>query len=459
MKANSKNNKERKDLVGVYSLTSKNLIKEKFRKIPFNRIAKESGFCKRKARKITPKEFLIGFILMIFSNDKNSYRNWAIKIGQIKKTTLSKQSLWKRMHEGQIEFLEKVLKLTMQQKISQPETIKKPKGLSQFRNVLLEDSTHIKLNDELSEYYPGNGYQENKEKKSIIKIQTVYNLLKSRFEKLEITSFRKNDQSVSEEIFSIAKRGDLLIRDLGYFVLKSFKKLNEKKVYFISRMKNGINIKSKDTEAPIDLAKMLKKRGTLDLEVLLGEKEKLPVRIIAIPLEESVASARRRKAKSNRDQRSKPSKKRLFLLGWEIFITNVNLNKLTSQEIAEIYGIRWQIEIIFKSWKSYFKIAETPREANIIRVKSYIYCMLIFITIFQTNYLRYYSNYSFSKSERISLLKLSQFIAGNMILLLQSEYMLKSLTENTVDKLIRYYCVYESRIDRSNFIQKIISLS
>ena len=332
MKANSKK-------------TNVNIIENKLKKIPLNRLSKNSGFCKRKSRKIKPKDFLLGFFIMAFSNENNSYRNWATKIGQLSNQTISKQALWKRMHEGQILFLEKLIKFIIRQKVKQSQRLKKSKGLNQFRNILLEDSTHIKINNKLSKYYPGNGNGDKGADKAVIKIQTVYNLLKDKFEKLEITSYRKNDQSVSDQILRIAKKGDLIIRDLGYFVLKAF-----------SKLKNGINIISKDTEKPIDLAKMLKKRGELDIEVLLGEKEKLPVRIIAIPLEEAVAANRRRKARQDRDRRMNPGKKRLFLLGWEIFITNVSGKKLSFKEISDIYIIRWRIEIIFKSWKSYFKI-------------------------------------------------------------------------------------------------------
>ena len=42
-------------------------------------------------------------------------------------------------------------------------------------------------------------------------------------------------------------------------------------------MKKGVNVYSKKDEIVIDLAKMLKKRGKLDIEVFLGEKERLQV--------------------------------------------------------------------------------------------------------------------------------------------------------------------------------------
>ena len=96
----------------------------------------------------------------------------------------------------------------------------------------MEDSTHIKLSDKLWKEYPGNGYWDTEAKKAIIKIQAVYNIIKKNFIRFEITSFRKNDQAYAEKILEIVKNGDLLIRDLGYFVLKVFKKLDETRSVF-----------------------------------------------------------------------------------------------------------------------------------------------------------------------------------------------------------------------------------
>ncbi len=79
---------------------------------------------------------------------------------------------------------------------------------------------------------------------------------------------------------------------------------------------------------------MLKKRGNLDIEVFAGEAEKIPVRLVAIPVDDSIAEKRRRNLRNNRDKRMNPSKKHLFLLGWNLFISNVEKEKLSDKEIA-----------------------------------------------------------------------------------------------------------------------------
>jgi hypothetical protein len=224
-------------------------------------------------------------------------------------------------------------------------------------------------------------------------------------------------------------------------------------------MRKEVNLLSRKEEQVIDLAKMLRKRGDLDIEVFAGQKEKLPLRIIALPLEDKIANQRRRKAKSNRDKRCRPSKEHLYLLGWELFITNVSKEKLSSTDIGELYFIRWRIEIIFKSWKTHFRITEVPRDANKIRIASYIYCMLIFITLFEV----YFNNYCLEKNKRddrgISLLSLMQYTKNNLDLIVQENLMGYDIDESILIKQINYYCRYESRRDRTNFHQKLRKLS
>jgi hypothetical protein len=364
------------------------------------------------------------------------------------------------MQPSLVVFLQKVLSSTINNDLKNRFSDKTNKKLKRFTNVILEDSTSIKISDKLWKEYPGNGYWDKEAKKAIIKIQAAYNIINKSFSRFEITSFRKNDQGYSEKILEIVNKGDLLIRDLGYFILKVFKQLDKQGVYYISRMKKGIRIISKKGDKPIDLAKMLSKKGQLDIEVFLSEEYRLPVRLIALPVEQTVANQRRRKAKMNRDQRSCPSKENLFLLGWELFITNVPEEILDKNDIAELYFIRWRIEIIFKCWKSYFKITEIPEDANKIRMEAYIYCLLIFIVLFQVYFYNYYLERLSTSSVKVkkrglSMMLVMQYVASNINLLLLKLNEDSLEIEAFLDKQISYYCLYESRHDRVNYYHKI----
>ena len=456
MKTNSKKNRNEK----------KSYIEEKLSKIPLAKLSKESKFSKRRAKKIRSKVLLISFFMMISRRESQSYQNWATKISWLIKKQVSKQALWKKMNQRQIVFLKKTLSYIMKEKLE----ARKNESIGRFNNIIMEDSTSIKLNPQLSKTYPGNRYGsaingvKKVEEAAILKIQTAYNITKRKFLRFETTSFRVNDQEYSGKILEIAKRGDLIIRDLGYFSCGIFKKLTEKGIFYISRLRKRVSIYQGKEEQVIDLAKMLRKRGTLDIEVIAGAKEQLPARLIALPVDEQTANQRRRKARQKRDTRLNPTKQDLYLMGWEIFITNVSKEELEPKEIIKLYFLRWRIEIIFKTWKSYFRIIDIPRDANIVRTESYIYCMLIYITLFQVHFYNYYLSkqrkVEKTSVQQISMMRLMKFITDNIEILLTLS-LSKPQTNNDlfIFKQIEYYCFYESRRDRMNFEQKFLKLS
>jgi len=149
----------------------------------------------------------------------------------------------------------------------------------------------------------------------------------------------------------------------------------------------------------------------------------------------------------------------LELLGWEIFITNVERDVFTAERIAEIYALRWRIEIVFKSWKSHFSLTHVPR-ASAIRVQSYIYAMLIFVAMFQTYmYVQMYQTHYQKNSQQLSLLKLARFFKEHIWALILFFQTPEELTPQKLLEQIVYHCVYETRTDRRNYTEKVAALS
>jgi len=73
------------------------------------------------------------------------------------------------------------------------------------------------------------------------------------------------------------RKDDLVIRDLGYFVLKRFQEIEEKEAYFISRWKVNEDVyEAGDATEPLDLAKFIEKhicQGLADVEVFVGKNQ------------------------------------------------------------------------------------------------------------------------------------------------------------------------------------------
>jgi hypothetical protein len=422
-------------------------LKQKLQLFAINKLAKQTGFVKRTPKKIKPLNFLLGFFIMILTGG-NSLSTLAATIGLIANCRLSKQAIDKRIKQPLIQFLEALLEKTLSFNL----VLESKKSLGAlFNRIITNDSTTILLDAKLAEHFPGNKNQSHKTT-AILKIQAFYDLLAERFCHLSFSPYTKNDQQASVDILAMIQPGDLIIRDLGYFVLSVFTQIEQLGAYFLSRLKYNVTLYELDGETKIDLLKLLKKYGKLDLDVIIGSEEKLAARLVVLPVSEQVAAERRRKAK--RDCRNNPSQHHLALLGWNIFITNVQRDQLDVEQLVKLYGCRWRIEIIFKSWKSHFNLENVPT-ASLIRVLSYIYAMLIFITIFQTYiYITLYNKMQDSTNNQLSLFKLSKFIKNQFwaILLFINNF-------EIIEEQILYHCRYEKRHDRLNYEQQISSLS
>ncbi len=439
------------------------IFKNHLRGIPFKKISKQSGFCKRKPKKIDPKKLVIAFLLSIWESKRNTYNDWAAKLGLLINDTVSRQAVSKKIIKELLEYLRGVLTAIMNKSIAVNKNGVISERLKIFKRIIIEDSTTIHLDEKWSKEYPGSKNHLGKDF-ATMKIQAAYEVITRNFIKFEISNYRENDQSYAGKIMEIIKQGDLVIRDLGYFVTGVFKSMNQKGISFVSRLRQKVNIYSKNEEKPIDLAKMLRKRGNLDIEVIMGQSDRVPLRLIALPVEEKVASERRRKARAKKDHGHMVSKEKLFFLGWTLLITNIPKEQIDCQEIAKIYNIRWRIEIIFKCWKSFMRINNIPQNANRIRLEAFIYCMLIYILIFQAHCYIYYSiQYNKEAPERennISLMKFIQYIVNNIALNVYKDYLSKaSITNRQIKKQIGYYCSYENRLDRINYAQFLQKLS
>jgi hypothetical protein len=323
-----------------------------------------------------------------------------------------------------------------------------PQGaFARFRRLLVQDSTAVGLPAALAAHFPGNGNSRGMTF-AVLKIQCIYDVLAERFVQWYLTSFRVNDQQAATDILRVAKRDDLVIRDLGYFCLEALRQLAQRGAFFLSRLWQGVHLWTASSRQPLDLLGALQRDGWLDVEVRLGDTRQLPVRLVAIPVPVAVANQRRRKARQNRDRRHPPSAKRLLLMGWDIFITNVPATVWSARTVCQVYGVRWRIEIVFKTAKSHFHLEAVPR-ASATEVELLIWARLLLITLLQgwlaTGQLD-------DPSPPLSLLKVAEFFNLFCPVLL-----LAPLGADLPQRWycqVRYHCRYEKRC-RLNFVQKL----
>jgi hypothetical protein len=415
-------------------------------------IARQSRFLRRKAKKITPWLFLQGALLLV-SQSAVSLSRWAAMLGLLSGTCLAKQSLWGRINAQAVDFLQRVLGATIAERVQDGgQAI--PEALRAFKRVLIQDSTTIQLTARLAAMFPGSSNQRGAGK-GLLKIQAFYELLSQRFVSFGLSGFSRNDQAAAGDLLPLIQPGDLVVRDLGYFVIDVFEQIVQAGAFFLSRIRLDLALRDGLTGKEFNLLAQLKRQGHLDCKVLLGTR-KMPVRLVALPLPSTVAAERRRKAKMNRDRRCKPNARSLKLLGWAIFITNIPAHVSGARTVARIYGLRWRIETLFKAWKSHFRMTETPKGSE-LQLQAVIYARLLFITLWaQFGSAGWYDPKEHQHRPTASLLKVAALLGQYFLPLCLEAWNIK-MTDALLMQ-IDYHGRYESRV-RENFVENLVKLS
>jgi hypothetical protein len=90
-----------------------------------------------------------------------------------------------------------------------------------------------------------------------------------------------------------------------------------------------------------------------EAEVALG-RVGVPGRLLVVPVPQEVVDQRRRRLrKEARDKGQTVSAAALALAAWTIVMTNVPVAQLALPEALVLLRARWQIELLFKLWKSH----------------------------------------------------------------------------------------------------------
>lgn len=400
----------------------------------------------RRGGKISATMLIESFILMMQSG-LSSYWQWAVCISGVTGTLLTKQAIFNRMGPAWTNTVKALVAKVVSQQGGIHATEAVFKG---FSAVWLQDSSSFHLPDALATKFKGN--LSRGKQKSIAKLNLVVNLLTGRCPVMRLDSYTLNEQQLSDSILDVARAGDLVIRDLGYFVLNVFTKLATNGVFYLSRLKHGVYLFSLDGKK-VCLLELLSGKDILDIKLLCGSEERLPVRLIAIKLDEQQTAERVRKAKKDRDKRLNHSSEYYTLLGYIVFITNVNEDIWQAVQVGQAYRCRWNVEILFKSWKSGLKAASLIPEArtNTHRVESYLYMMLLYLAWF---HLRVFAPLRWAvyreTGRHLSIIKAALWAANNI------SWFFNDCTHK-IEREIKHHCTYEKRDDRLNAMQKLES--
>ena len=344
--------------------------------------ARETKFVQRTS-KLTGHIFLITytFAMSIYTNP--TLEQLTALLAQVLDRfgeEISRISLHQRINTYAVQFFEAMFAQSITINVPSAHTLK---SLKQFVEVIIVDSTSFQVPANLAHLFKGAGGSGSD---AAIKIRFGYDLKSGRFF-YKIQEGNASDNQTGNGVVEEVGAGSLRISDLGFFNVRSFYELDVKRAYFLSRWKTGVNLYQR-TEAgefiPLNLVQFVKhlKQERRELEVVLQQsKHVIKVRLIVEKVPTKVVRQRIRR-KKRECQRKKRALSPMFkvLASVNTYITNAPKQSLPGHWCRLLYSIRWQIELMFKLWKSNFaldRVAGIRKERVLCTLYAKLLCIFV----------------------------------------------------------------------------------
>jgi hypothetical protein len=303
---------------------------------------------------------------------------------------MSAQGMEQRFNERCARFMKTVVERALKERVSGIAKSAFPL-LEKFRGVHLRDSSTIGLPASLKDVWKGTGNQNAET--AALKLQVSWEYSCGALDGLCLQDGCCQDQSSPYQSLELPA-GALHLGDLGYFSLEKLARDNENGVFWLTRWK----FRTLLWEAPLQLLDVVaflsrQTENQLDLPILVGGKQQLACRLLASRVPQEVADQRRQRIQeAYRKHGRQPSQKLLDLAEWTILLTNVPLSLLSLQEALLLLRVRWQIELLFKLWKTYLALDKWSSQ-NPWRILTEIYAKLLTALLFHWTTLFEFCNY------------------------------------------------------------------
>ena len=352
-------------------------VQQYFSRTDIEQLARACGFVERKSP-ITGFKFLLTLTTGQFNTPDGSLAQLAAFLSVVCKTDVSPQALDERLSIAAMAFM----RCCLDKAFAMATLPRRFVGcaMAAFDHVYIIDSTNFEIHPSLREIFKGSSGSGST---ASMRIQLVLDYLTGRLY-LQIGDTKLCDAPTLQRIvenheLDVSGRC-LFLSDLGYFKIATFKSLKENNLHFLSKLMFGVTLHDEMGKS-LNLQAVLKKEpDSFDMVVTI---EGQTYRLVGKRLPDDVVSRRLRKA--NRKAQKKcggngavTDDYRRFAR-YAIFLTSLPAI-YRMETLYTLYRIRWQIELVFKTWKSIL-IIHKIRSARTERLMCEVYGKLILAAI------------------------------------------------------------------------------
>lgn len=368
---------------------------------------------------------------------------------------ISESGLHYRLNAQTVVFMEKLTKYALDhwyEKQAIPIDL-----LRRFSAIWLTDSSQIRLSEALAAFFSGSGRGNAK---ASMKVTVSYEFISGRFEAIEVEAGKHPDQ-INPVMKQAITAGMLVICDLGFFNQNLFAEFDQKDVYFLSRLKLQAGLyEQEDSPKQIDLSQILPDTvgACGEFKLYLGSQKRVAVRLIYERLPDKIVAQRRRKAKADAKKRGKTCQQWVLdMLAWSLYVSNVPEAIASPEELILLYRLRWQIELVFKLWKSYAKL-NVMGNWRVERVLCQFYARLLGLLLFQWLAIAY----RWTSDGELSLPKAFKFLqakADSLIIAIQVSWHEVDKQLQLIQDMFRRFALKQKRRNKTSTLEQLFHLS
>ena len=339
-------------------------LKSLFSDQRLNTLARATGFVQRQ-RVIKPVAFFWTLVLGFGIGSTRKISGLRRAYQRSTGTTLVPSSFYDRFSTGLVAFL----KAAVEHALAEFQLTFQELGdrFDSFKDVMITDSTVIKLHDALAKLFPGCRTNNAPASTKLHAVMSVKGRGKSS---VKLTNGRVHDRR--KLVVGDWVKGKLLLFDLGYYHFQLFKNIVRSGGHFLTRLKDNANPKivrvfngSAADEMRLvgqNLQAVLSglRRDVLDVEVEVRAKARRYNGKRASTVE-------RFRVVAVRDTEERT---------YHCYLTSIPVEILSAEDVASTYRARWEIELVFKELKSGYRLDDVQSRKREV-VEALIYAAVL----------------------------------------------------------------------------------
>ena len=334
--------------------------------------ARQTGCCQRASGKFTGASLCQTLVFGVLEQPLPHLSSWCQAAAGID-VQVSPQAIDQRLNGRTAAMLEQVLSRAIEVVVTS-EPVTAPL-LARFAGVYLQDCSQIKVPTTLAATWPGCGNQAGDT--ATVKLGVRLELSRGALHGPVVVPGRTHDRDAVAGLPALPA-GSVRVSDLGFFSLKELATHAAGGAYFLTRVQAGTVVFTADGTRHTLLTLLRRRRSAVDLEVELGASQRLRCRLMAVRVPAAVAAQRRRRMRAEAKRRGQPiHPERWALAAWTILATNVPPEQLALTEALILARLRWQIELLFKGWKTGSRQIATWRTTHPEKLRCEFYAKLI----------------------------------------------------------------------------------